>query len=322
MWIVRLCLCVTGMSVVSWPAAAECEQICYPGLPCQGMEIRGERTISGDLCAGDLVLMDGARLILEAGVDHVISIERSLKIVGSAEIVTASCQPRVSEIAKAASPKSINPFDRGPGSNGPGDATAGRVGPDGGNGERGADGAKGENASSVRLAFAEFSGGIINVCAKGGAGIAGQEGGDGADGGDGEQGGRAIPGQPFGCGSGPGDGGNGGRGGYAGPGGKGGDGGDGGTVTITVPSILEGKLRAMFSKEITIDVSGGMQGEKGKAGKSGKGGRFGYGGRGATGCEGREEKRKGQDGANGQPANDGLEGRAGAAGKIVVNAGG
>jgi hypothetical protein len=318
MQIIRLFLLVLLLSVMPRMAAADCEQICYPGLPCQVTEISGERTIAGDLCAGDLVLLDRARLILEAGADHLVSVERSLKVVGTAEIVTTSCTARVSHPPKAPSPTSSNPFDRGPNSNGPGDATAGRTGPDGGNGDAGAGGAKGENASSMRLTFADFAGGSIKISAKGAPGSFGQEGGDGANGGDGEQGGRAIPGQPFGCRSGPGDGGNGGRGGDAGRGGNAGDGGAGGTVILAVPSGLEGKVREMLAKQIVVDVSGGPPGETGRAGGPGKGGRFGYGGRGATGCEGRVEERKGEAGPDGQPASNGLGGHAGTDGKVVV----
>lgn len=301
-------------------AAAACEQICYPGLPCQGTEISGERTVTEDLCAGDLVLMDGARLILEGDGSRLISAERSLKIVGSAEILAASCLATTSKPAKANSPASANPFDRGPGSNGPGDATAGRNGPNGGDGVNGTSGARGQNAGSVSLAFAEFAGGSIKICAHGSNGTPGQDGGNGAAGGDGEQGGRAIPGQPFGCASGPGDGGNGGNGGSAGRGGNGGDGGVGGTVALAVPSSLEGFVRGMLAKQIVVDVSGGRPGEKGLAGSAGAAGKFGYGGRGARGCDGREEQRKGHDGAPGPAAANGRDGLAGADGKVVVDA--
>jgi hypothetical protein len=301
-------------------AAADCEQICYPGLPCQGTEIGGQRTITGDLCAGDLTLMDGARLILAGAGSQLIHVERSFKVIGSAEIVTASCLVTVSKPAKADSPDASNPYDRGPGSNGPGDATAGRSGPNGGDGADGAAGAKGENATSIHLAFGEFAGGSIKICARGSDGTPGQDGGDGATGGDGEQGGRAIPGQPFGCRSGPGDGGNGGNGGRAGRGGNGGDGGDGGVATLSVPPDLEGNIRGMLSKQIVVDVSGGKPGEKGIAGRPGAGGKFGYGGRGATGCDGREQQRKGRDGPGGATAADGRDGQAGAQGKIVVDA--
>jgi hypothetical protein len=263
--------------------------------------------------------MDGARLILEGNGSQLINVERSFKVVGSAEIVVASCLVTVSKPAKANSPDTVNPYDRGPGSNGPGDATAGRSGSNGGDGSDGAVGAKGGNAVSIHLAFAEFTGGSIKICARGGDGTPGQEGGDGANGGDGEQGGRAIPGQPFGCRSGPGDGGNGGNGGNAGRGGNAGDGGDGGTVTLSVPSDLEAKIKEMLAKAILADVSGGKPGAKGIAGKPGSGGKFGYGGRGATGCDGREQQRKGRDGANGQPAADGHDGHAGADGKMVVD---
>lgn len=319
MQVARLVLPIVMLSVPSL-ADADCEQICYPGLPCQGTEISGQRTIAGDLCAGDLVLMDGARLILVGKDSQLINVERSFKVVGSAEIVTASCIATVSKPAKAISPDTANPYDRGPGSNGPGDATAGRNGPNGGNGGDGAAGAKGANAASVRLAFAEFAGGSIKICARGGDGTPGQEGGNGATGGDGEQGGRAIPGQPFGCGAGPGDGGNGGNGGSAGRGGNGGNGGDAGTVTLSVPSGVEGNVREMLSKQIFVDVSRGKPGEKGVAGSVGAGGKFGYGGRGAKGCEGREEQRKGHDGAAGPAAADGRDGRAGADGKVVISA--
>jgi hypothetical protein len=72
--------------------------------------------------------MDGARLILEGNGSQLINVERSFKVVGSAEIVAASCLVTVSKPAKANSPDTVNPYDRGPGSNGPGDATAGRSG--------------------------------------------------------------------------------------------------------------------------------------------------------------------------------------------------
>lgn len=319
MQVARLVLPIVMLSVPS-VAAADCEQICYPGLPCQGTEISGQRTINGDLCAGDLVLMDGARLILDGKGGQLINVERSFKVVGSAEIVTASCLVTVSRRAKANSPDTANPYDRGPGSNGPGDATAGRNGPNGGDGGDGATGAKGPNAASVRLAFAEFAGGSIKICARGGDGMPGQDGGNGAGGGDGEQGGRAIPGQPFGCRSGPGDGGNGGDGGSAGRGGNGGDGGDAGIVTLAIPLSLEGNVRQMLSKQILVDVSGGRPGAKGSAGSAGAAGKFGYGGRGATGCEGREEQRKGHDGKAGPAAADGRDGRAGADGTVVIDA--
>lgn len=314
MQVARLAL-LFALVLIPRGAAADCEQICYPGLPCQGTEISGEKTISGDLCAGDLVLTDGARLILEGDVSHLVNVERSLKVVGSAEIVTASCLATVSRPTKANSPDTANPYDRGPGSNGRGDATAGNRGPDGNDGGDGANGPKGENAGSVHLAFAELAGGTIRICARGGDGAPGQEGGDGANGGDGEQGGRAIPGQPFGCRSGPGDGGNGGNGGNAGRGGNAGDGGNGGTVTLSAPPGLEARIKEAF----LVDVSGGKPGTKGTAGKAGSGGKFGYGGRGATGCDGREQQRKGADGADGKPAADGLGGRPGADGRVVVD---
>jgi hypothetical protein len=319
MQVTRMILLIVLLSIPQM-AAADCEQICYPGLPCQGTEISGERTITGDLCAGDLVLLDGARLILQPGGDRLISVERTLKVVGSAQIVSTSCSNNISQPPKAKSPDSDNPYDRGPHSSGRGDATEGRNGPDGGNGDPGADGgAKGEDASTVRLAFADFSGGSISICARGGDGSPGQEGGDGAAGGDGEQGGRGIPGQPVGCGTGPAEGGNGGNGGNAGRGGNGGNGGAGGTITLLVPPDSEAKVREMLSKQVVADVSGGRPGGKGKAGRPGAGGRFGYGGRGSRGCSGREEERKGKDGTSGGTAVDGIEGQAGSNGKIVVS---
>jgi hypothetical protein len=320
MQLVVLVLSATILVAMSRTVFADCEQICYPGLPCQVTEVSGARTLTEDLCAGDLVLMDGARLILPSGVGHLISAERSFKIVGSAEIVAQTCLARTRILPKAKTPETVNEFDRGPGSNGRGDAIGGRDGPDGGNGESGKNGAKGEDASSVRLVFADFSGGSLRICANGGNGSPGQEGGDGADGADGEQGGRAIPGQPFGCASGPGHGGNGGKGGDAGAGGNGGNGGDGGVVTFEVPGAFEEKLRDILSNRIDVDVSGGQPGAGGKAGSPGRGGHFGYGGRGATGCDGRETERKGHDGADGGPAAPGLVPTAGKAGKVVVKA--
>jgi hypothetical protein len=320
MQIVVLIASVIILIATSRMAWADCEQICYPGLPCQVTEVRGERTLTEDLCAGDLVLMDGARLIMPSGAGHLISAERSFKIVDSAEIVTQSCLTRTRILPKAKTPETVNELDRGPGSNGRGDATGGRDGPDGGNGESGKDGAKGENASSIRLVFADFFGGTLRICAKGADGTPGQEGGDGAVGGDGEQGGRAIPGQPLGCGDGPGQGGNGGKGGDAGTGGNGGDGGSGAVVTFEVQGGLESKLRDLLSNRINVDVSGGQPGAAGNAGTPGGGGHYGYGGRGATGCHGREEERKGHDGADGRPAAPGLVGTAGKAGQVVVKA--
>jgi hypothetical protein len=320
MQLVLLVLSATILVAMSRMASADCEQICYPGLPCQLTEISGERTLTEDLCAGDLVLMDGARLILPSAAGRLISAERSFKIVGAAAIVAQSCLARTRIPPKARTPETVNEFDRGPGSNGRGDATGGRDGPEGGNGESGKDGAKGEDASSVRLVFADFSGGSVRICGTGADGSPGQEGGDGADGGDGEQGGRAIPGQPFGCASGPGDGGNGGKGGDAGAGGNGGNGGNGGVATFEVPGAFESKLRDLLSNWIVVDVSGGQPGAAGKPGSPGRGGRFGYGGRGATGCEGREEERKGHDGAGGRPAAAGRAGTAGKPGKVVVKA--
>jgi hypothetical protein len=305
---------------MSHGAAADCEQICYPGLPCQVTEISGERMLTEDLCAGDLVLLDGARLILPSGAKRLISAERSFKIVGSAEIVAQSCVVQTRVPTKAKTPDTVNDFDRGPGSNGRGDATGGRDGPDGENGESGVDGANGDDASSVRLSFTDLSGGSLRVCERGADGAPGQDGGDGADGGDGEQGGRAIPGQPFGCANGPGNGGNGGKGGDAGAGGNGGNGGNGGVVTFEVPGAFESKLRDLLTTRIAVDVSEGQPGASGKAGHPGRGGHFGYGGRGARGCEGREGERKGHDGADGQPASPGLVQAKGKTGKIVVKA--
>lgn len=317
MQIVRRLLLISLLSVVSRNAWADCEQICYPGLPCPATEIGTEQTIAGDLCAGDLVLADGARLILKGGVPHLINVERSLKVTGTVEIVVAPCVERRSNQGKAHSPKAENPYDRGPHSSGRGDATAGRNGPDGEDGANGAHGASGDDAPPFRLAFAEFAGGKLVICAKGGDGKPGQHGGDGADGGDGEQGGRGIPGQPFGCGDGPGQGGNGGKGGNAGRGGDAGSGGAG-LVTLVVPADSESAVNDLLSERIKIDISGGRPGAKGLAGKPGHGGHFGYGGRGSTGCSGREQERKGKDGADGETSADGKDGKNGADGKVVV----
>ena len=97
-------LLLSVLLAIPHAASADCDQICYPGLPCQGTEIGNEQRIAGDLCAGDLVLLDGARLILEGEGAHLINVERSLKVVGSAEIVTASCLVKVSSPTKANSP--------------------------------------------------------------------------------------------------------------------------------------------------------------------------------------------------------------------------
>jgi hypothetical protein len=85
----------------------------------------------------------------------------------------------------------------------------------------------------------------------------------------GEQGGRAIPGQPFGCDQGPGNGGNGGKGGNAEPGGDAGNGGRGGVLTFEVPAELEKRINEALSKQIIVDASGGKPGNNGKAGKPG-----------------------------------------------------
>src|SRR5260370_23196150 len=118
MQLILLVLSATILAAMSRTASADCEQICYPGLPCQVTEISGARTLTEDLCAGDLVLMDGASLVLPSGAGHVISAERSFKVAGSAEIVTQSCLARIRIPPKARTPETVNDFDRGPGSNG------------------------------------------------------------------------------------------------------------------------------------------------------------------------------------------------------------
>jgi hypothetical protein len=308
----------TPIALFGAPASG-CEQVCYQGLPCQATEIMGDFVVDTDLCAGDLILHDHARLIVPGGAARLISVERKLKINGQAEIVTRSALTVFAKMLKARSGPSGASYARGPETNGPGDANAGKHGGNGEAGAHGADGQDGARPPDVTLHLAEFEGGILKITAKGGPGQDGQDGGDGGRGGDGEQGGRSIPAQPFGCRSGPGQGGNAGRGGDAGRGGAGGDGANGGNIAIEVPNGQRAQIQGLIAKQIPVDLSGGRAGMGGSPGTPGTAGLFGYGGRGSTGCEGRVEERKGSSGSNGNPASAGRNGVDGQQGKLTLS---
>jgi hypothetical protein len=311
-------LSITELAATTASGSA-CEQVCYQGLPCQATEITGDFVVDADLCAGDLVLQDRARLIVPGNAARLIGIERRLRINGQAEIVTTSTLTIPPKMSKARSGPPGATYPRGPETDGPGDANPGEHGGNGEDGTFGTNGQNGMRPPDITLHINEFEGGVLKITAQGGFGQDGQDGGDGGRGGDGQQGGRSIPGQPFGCRSGPGQGGNGGNGGNAGRGGDGGNGANGGNVVIEIPIGQRAQIQGLIDKQILVDISGGRGGIGGKPGTPGTAGLFGWGGRGSTGCEGRVEERKGRPGTNGGPASTERNGKDGQQGKLTVS---
>lgn len=284
-------------AIVHSTCNAECVKTCFSDLPCPTREIRGTIELGGELCAGSLVLKPGSIIVVNDK-SH-ISIERDLVVEDNARIVArSSLEPR-RPAAPTPSPASRGTsYDRGPDTDGPGNASSGRKGGDGLPGTDGTNGASGSNAPAVTISVGrQFTiAGQLAIQLDGQNGQDGGNGGDGGPGGDGEQGGRAIPGQPLGCASGPGNGGSGGSGELGGFGGFAGKGGDGGNLHIRVPKDKIQALTSLVGTKLVISAKAGVGGVTGSSGATGAVGQFGWGGRGAVGCEGRVQERKGSSG--------------------------
>jgi hypothetical protein len=275
---------------------AACQKTCFSDLPCETREIQGTQEIEGEVCAGTLVLRSGSVLILKGHTK--IQSERDLVVEGITRIIskpTRDLRTPPSQPPAAAGGASYN---RGPDTDGPGSASNGSHGGNGGFGAIGLDGTPGDDAFDLTFVIGrnvEIGAGL-HIILDGQSGQDGGMGGDGGKGGDGQQGGRAIPGQPFGCASGPGNGGNGGSGGLGGEGGIGGRGGSGGHLAIFVPPTKVEAIKGQVGSQIAISVQRGMGGATGASGTTGGVGLFGWGGRGSTGCDGRVDERKGRNG--------------------------
>lgn len=283
-------------------ARGECVKTCFADLPCRTVELRDTFKLNQELCAGNLVIRPGTTIILTSPTADIF-VERDMLVEGAARIVAEWLVPANNDVQAKPAPKPKGPsFERGPNTDGPGNARNGRSGGRGDDGTTGKDGADGLNGADLTLVVQRnlVISDKLSITIGGGNGQDGAPGGDGGPGGDGEQGGRSIPAQPFGCASGPGYGGNGNDGGDGGLGGAAGNGGNGGKLRIRVAKELVAQVKSAIGSKIIVDVSGGAPGSSGASGEPGGPGLFGWGGRGSTGCEGKIDERKGHSGIAGR----------------------